>query len=264
MREHTFGACVMGEPDVGQIEQCLMVVLNKERREAVGYAIAIVLCTPAFVALASFTICIVIGYVFMQFRDNYDIDAAGLYTGFIVFLAYMIVFVLRYSNPPEEPHQFNKNWIIAVALFLLLLFLTYSTELLEQNPVFFGLMFTGIGFLILGLTGRVYMDMPMIDFTKQDDTFWGFILAISGFIAMAYGELFSSSWLWIPPKPDEVRVGAWILHKLVVEKSWRIDNRRGHGRALNYLLRLKLAKVNEDKLEITEKGLDLIRKENKL
>ena len=125
-------------------------------------------------------------------------------------------------------------------------------------------MFAGIGFLILGLTGRVYMDMPVMDFTGRENPIFAFILAMSGFIAMAYGELFSSSWLWIPPKPDEVRVGAWILHKLAAEKSWRIDNRREHGRALNFLVRLKLAKINDNKLEISEKGLDLIRKENRL
>ena len=107
----------MGEPDVGQIEQRLAAVLDKERREAIKYAIATVLCTPAFVALASFTILLVICYVFG--RSDYNVDALGLYTGFIIFLAYMIVFVLRYSNPPEEPHQFNKNWIIAVALFFI-------------------------------------------------------------------------------------------------------------------------------------------------
>jgi hypothetical protein len=98
MREHPFGACVMGEPDVGQIEQRLVTVLDKERREAIKYTIATVLCTPAFVALASFTICLVTGCVFLQSRDNYNMNVTDLYTGFIVFLAYMIVFVLRYSK----------------------------------------------------------------------------------------------------------------------------------------------------------------------
>ena len=38
----------MNEPDIGHVEQRLAVVLQKERREAIGYTVLTVLCIPAF------------------------------------------------------------------------------------------------------------------------------------------------------------------------------------------------------------------------
>jgi len=37
----------MNEPDIGQVETRLSVVLKKERREAIGYTVSTVLCAPA-------------------------------------------------------------------------------------------------------------------------------------------------------------------------------------------------------------------------
>lgn len=251
----------MDETELSQIEQRLGEVLDKERREAIRYAIMTVLCTPVFIILACVIIFFITGYIFKF--SNYDMNAKDLYLGFIVFIAYMIVFVLRYSNPPDEPHEFNERWFIAVVLFIILLLLTYSTELLEQSPVFFGFMFAGISFFILGLLGKVYLDIPINEYDEKENPIYSFVLVTTGFIAMAYGELFSSSWLWKPPKPEEIRIGAWMLRKLESEKTWRLDNRRNHGRTLNFLLRLKLVKITDGSLELTEKGSALTVKKMK-
>lgn len=93
----------MDKPDIRQVERCLVVVLKKKRREAIGYTVLTVLCTPTFVVLASLVALVLLGGV-MRYAD-YDVDARGIYTGINVFLAYMMVFVLRYSNPPDEPHR---------------------------------------------------------------------------------------------------------------------------------------------------------------
>ncbi len=250
---------MMDEDDLSQIEPRLAEVLHKERREAIRYAIVIVICTPFFAALASFVVVAVLSYIFyFNHFDFYHIDATSFYTCLNGFLAFMVVFILRYTFLPDEPNQFNIYWIISTVIFFLLLFLTYGTELKERLPGGFGFIYTGIGFSILGLLGKAYLDIPVTEYDERANPFYAFILAMTGFIAMAYGELFSSSWLWVPPKPDEIRIGAWILRKLATEKAMRLHNYREHGRALNFLLRLKLVKITEGTLETTEKGSVLI------
>jgi peptidoglycan/LPS O-acetylase OafA/YrhL len=152
----------MNEPDVGQVEQRLAAVMKKERREAIGYTVIIVLCTPAFV-LASLLGMIILFYVLGHPR--YDIDALGIYTGINIFLALMLGFVLKRSNPPERPHEFDKTWLVGVIVFLFLLVLTYVTSLRVQFPLFFGILYGLLGFLVLGLLGQVQMNKPVTDDT---------------------------------------------------------------------------------------------------
>ncbi|HUV66094.1 MAG TPA: hypothetical protein VMW24_19525, partial [Sedimentisphaerales bacterium] len=69
----------MNGPDIGQVEQRLVAVISKERQKAIRQTLLIVLCTPAFVALASLMALFVLVY-FLRFADS-DIDARGIYTG---------------------------------------------------------------------------------------------------------------------------------------------------------------------------------------
>jgi hypothetical protein len=54
-------------------------MISEERREAIGYTLLTVLCTPVFVLLASLVALLILAYV-LHFAD-YDIDARGIYTG---------------------------------------------------------------------------------------------------------------------------------------------------------------------------------------
>ena len=241
---------------MGQVEQRLAAVLEKERREAIGYTVLTVLCTPAFVALASLTMFLVFAHVFQYKRDS--LDPSSVYMGLNFFLAYMLVFVLRQSNPPDEPHEFDKMWLAGVVVFLVLLILTYATPLREALPVFFGIVCTIMSFSVLGLLGRVQMPSPPTEDFEHRNFVVLLVLAVSGFIVMSYGEITRSSWLWFPPKPDEVRLGAWILCKLAAEKTGSLDSRAVQGRVLSVLSRLKLVQVKEDKLTLTSKGWTLL------
>jgi hypothetical protein len=242
--------------DLQEVEKRLVGILEKERREAIGYTVLTILCTPAFVAMASVVIFIVFAYVFQQ--GIYKPDALAIYTGINIFLAYMIVFVLRQSNPPEEPHQFDKGWLAGVGLFLILLILTYVSGLREWLPVSFGIVYTILGFLVLGLLGSVQMKKPVVEDTGRHNVFMSLVLAVSGFIAMSYGEIMFSSWLWFPPKPDEVKLCAWILCKLAEEKTWSLSNRAEYERIVRILTRLKFILITENKIELTAKGLDFV------
>jgi len=246
----------MKGPDLQEVENRLAVVLEKERREAIGYTVLTILCTPAFVAMASVVIFIVFAYVFQQGR--YKPDALAIYTGINIFLAYMIVFVLRQSNPPEKPHEFDKGWLAGVGLFLILLILTYVSGLREWLPVSFGIVYTILGFLVLGLLGSVQMKKPVVEGTSRHNAFMSLVLAVSGFIAMSYGEIMFSSWLWFPPKPDEVKLCAWILCKLAEEKTWTFSDRSEYERIVRILARLKFIRITENKIELTAKGLDFV------
>jgi hypothetical protein len=246
----------MKEPDIKRVEQRLEAVLDKARREAITYTVLTVLCTPAFVAIASVVAWLLLAHIFMW--GHWDGGASSMYMGINIFLAYMVVFVLRYSNPPEQPHEFDKRWLVAVGVFLFLLILTYATGFREQFPVFFGIVYAVMGFLVLGLLGHVQMNRPVTEDFEREHFFVSLLLAVSNFIVMSYGEITHGSWLWIPPKPDEVRVCAWILCKLAVEESWPLDSGTERRRLLGILARLKLVEVTEHRLKLTVKGLDFV------
>jgi len=246
----------MNEPDLQEVEKRLVAVLEKERRKAIGYTVLTILCTPAFVAMVSVVIFLVFVDVFRQ--TDYDMESSAIYMGFNIFLAYMIVFVLRQTNPPEEPHEFDKGWLAGVGLFLILLMLTYVSGLREWLPVFFGIVYAIFGFLILGLLGQVQTNRPVVEDTSRHNVFMSLVLAVSGFIVMSYGEIMFSSWLWFPPKPDEVKLCAWILCKLAEERNWTLSNRAEYERIVRILARLKCVKITENKLQLTTKGLDFV------
>jgi hypothetical protein len=247
----------MTELDIAQVEQRLAVVISDSRRKAIGYTVLTVLCTPAFLLLASLLFLLVLAYVF-RFVD-YDVDARGLYMGINIFLAGMIILVLKASNPPEDPHDFDKTWLAAVIVFILPLFLTHATGLPERIPVLYAIIYSVLAFVVLGLLGRVQMEQPARDPTSGENAFLSFILALSGFIAMSYGEITRGSWLWFPPKPEEVRLGAWLLCKLAIEKTMPLDAQSVPKRILNMLVRLKLVRVMDRKLRLTLKGQDFVR-----
>ena len=254
----------MDEPDISQIEKRLSEILYKERREAIGYALLTVLGTPGVVVIGGLIFLMILGYIFYGVDSDYlyRMDIIGLYTLLNVFLASMIVIILKHTFSPQDEYEFNIVWLVAVVIFLLLLFLTYATKLPERFPDGFAILYAVTGFFILGLLGRVYLDLPLAEYDNKDHPFYAFILAVTGFIAASYGELFSGSWLWIPPKPDEVRVCAWIICKLALEEKMPIHHSdSAQKRFLHILSRLKLVQVKENILELTPKGRDLVFKE---
>lgn len=246
----------MSELEITQVEKRLEEVINQKRRKAISYTVLTVLCTPAFVLLGSLVILFVLIYVF-QFTD-YNVTVRGLYTGVNIFLAGMIILVLRCSNPPENPHDFDKAWLAAVIVFLLPLLLTHATDLPERIPVLFAIVYSLLAFVVLGLLGHVRMEPPIREETGGGIMFQSFILALSSFIASSYGEILYNSWLWFGLKPEEVRLGAWILCQLGIEKNMPLDSQSVPRRILNMLIRLKLVRVKDRKLRLTMKGRDFM------
>lgn len=246
----------MSELDIRQVEQRLAEIIRVERREAISYTVLTILCTPAFVLMGSIVIFFVMAHIFRIGR--YNIDARGLYTGFNIFLAGMLILVLRSSNPPEDPREFDKAWLSAVVVFLLPLLLTHATGLPERFPILYAIVYIILSLVVLGLLGRVQMEQPEKDETSHIGAFLSGFLALFGFIADSYGEITRNSWLWFPPKPEEIRLGAWLLCKLKVEKTMPFDAHLVPRRILNMLSRLKLVQVTDRKLKLTFKGQDFM------
>ena len=244
------------QPEMGQVEKRLAVVLEKERRDAIGYAVLTVLCTPFFVVLMSLAVMLMIAVIFQH--ADYDMNAKTFYTCINMFLGSMAVFVMRCSNPPENPHEFDLTWLAGVGVLLGLLFVTYATPFLDKAPCLFAAFYTIVGFLILALFGRVYMKIPVTQDAGSEDMYRSLPLVIFGFVAMAYGEIASSSWLWIPADEDKIRIAAWILCKLALEGSWPLDSRSADRPILDLLFRLKYIQVKDDKLQLTLKGQDFV------
>ena len=247
----------MKEFDYKEVEKRLAVSIGKQRKEVIGYTVLTLLCTPVFVVIASVMVFLIFAFLF---RQNYEffLSASAIYTGLNIFLASMIMFVLRYSNPPEEPHEFDLGWLAGVVLFIALLIFTYVTNYQQELPVFFGIVYTVTGFLILGLLGSAYMNNPVPEESNAENAFLSLLLLVSAFIAMSYGEITRGSWLFFPPKPDEIRICAWILCKLAMENTWRLGNRTEERRVLSILARLKLVKMTQNKLRLTPKGRDFV------
>ncbi len=252
----------MSGPDIGQVAERLAAVIGKERRAAISYTLLTVLCTPAFVVLGSLVILFIMAHIFRI--AHYNIDARGLYTGFNIFLAGILILMLRYSNSREAPREFDKMWLAAVIVFLLLLFLTHATSLPERIPIQYAVVYTILCLVVLGLLGRVQMEQPERDETSGVGAFLSVFLALFGFIADSYGEITRGSWLWFPPKPDELRLGAWVLCKLAVERTTPLEARSVPRRILNMLSRLKLVQVTDRKLKLTLKGQDLVTADSEI
>jgi len=246
----------MNEPDIAQVKQRLAAIIDKERREAIAYSVLTVLSTPVFVMFASVLALLLLCFIVRAAR--YHIDAKGVYTCFNVFLAWMLVFVLRWSNPPEEPHKFDKTWLAGVGVFLFLIIMTYGTSLLETRSTLFGILYAGLGFLVLGLTGHSYMNKSLTNDTGQGVPHASLTLLIPGFVAMAYGEMTQGSWLWIPPDESQIHLAAWFLCKLAVEPDSAISRQSVPQRTLRLLSRLKLIRATQHHAVITSKGLDLV------
>ena len=235
----------------------MAAALEKERRDAVTYTILTVLCTPAFVALASLLVVVLLCEIFRH--GDYDLDALGVYTGMAVFLASMIVFVLANSTDSLARFELNGMWLAAVAVFVVLLVLTFGTPVQERSPVFFAVVYAALGFMVLGFLGQVQLPYPRADDADPQRSLRAVVYAAASFIVAAYGEIFRNSWLWVPPKPFEVRVGARVLCRLIDAPTDPLHPSAVAGRVATLLGKLKLVQTTDGGLLISPKGLDFVR-----
>jgi hypothetical protein len=266
----------MEQPDIESVTRSLQVVLQKERREALVYTLLTVLCTPAFVAIASLVIACAAVYFLRRSIGPID-RAMAMYTGVIIFLAWAIASVP--VNAQRSPTGFaaDRTWRAGVAVFLVLLVITYATPLHEHHPLLFGAAYVALSLLALGLAGQTQLNHPppdvlrdypapeilrhysRPDILRQAPRIEGFPLAVAGFVVAAYGELLSASWLWVPPKPHEVRLAARVLCRLAAESDRPLAPDTAGDRVVRLLFRLRLIEVAQRQLRLTPKGLDFLR-----
>ncbi len=176
----------------------------------------------------------------------------------------MAIIVFRRANQRENPSQFDVTWLLGMGTLLLLFYVTYATSLLEKMPGAFAIVYTVSSLLILVLFGRAYVKIPITQDSGREapNRSSSLTLEIFGFVALAYGEIASSSWLWFPPDEDNIRVAAWILCKLALEENWPLDSQSADRPILNLLFRLKYIQVKDAKLQLTHKGYEFITAAN--
>ncbi len=249
----------MNEPDVDVVQRRLAQVLEQERREAMGYVVLTVLLTPAFVVVAALIVSGIAGYIWLKDGTAFDLDPVTFYTTVNVFLAYVIASVPFSGGREARQMQFDRTWIAGTATFVVLLVATYGTPLVERHPVPLALAYGVGGFAILGCMGHSFYADRSAEVPERDPDPLTPLLAVSGFIVAAYGELTRSSWLWQAPEDDEVRIGAWVLCKLASEMSGPCWDEPGHRRIVGLLRRLELVQEADDRLVLTAKGQDFIR-----
>ena len=245
----------VNEPEMREVKRRLVAALKKERRDAIGYAVLTVLSTPVFVVMISLPLMFVMALALRTVR--YGIGGpTSFYTCINVFLGFMAIIVFRRANNRENPRQFDVTWLVGVGGLLLLLYVTHATSLLEKMPGAFAIVYTGTSLLILGLFGRAYVKIPITQNVGREDPNRSFSLTLEifGFVALAFGEIASGSWLWFPPDEDKIRVAAWILCKLALTESWPLDSQSADRPILDLLFRLKYIQVKDEKLQLTLKG----------
>ncbi len=226
----------MEQPDIEGVTRDLEAVLQKERREALVYTLLTVLCTPAFVAVASLVIACAALY-FLR-RSIWPIDCAmAMYTGVIIFLAWAIASVP--ANAQRSPTGFepDRTWLAG------------QTQLNHPPP----------DVLRHYPPPDILRHYPRLDVLRQEPRIEGFPPAVAGFVVAAYGELLSASWLWVPPKPHEVRIAARVLCRLAVESDRPLGADAVENRVVRLLFRLRLIEVAQQQLRLAPKGLDLLR-----
>jgi hypothetical protein len=249
----------MSGADINQIEKRLSEVLQKERKEAIEYAVFIILCTPFFVAVAGFLVLLILLPILRY--ASYDLTLVDLFTSLNCFLALILGVTIRYANISEDSYRFDKEWIAAVLIFFCQLYITYRSGLIDSYLVGFVVIYTVFGFLVLGLSGYIIMlKKPFIeDRDNENNTpLASFVLLVAGFIATTYGEIISKSWLWSLPAQDKIKSSAWILNKLALEEEMSFNNNNVENPTLFILSRLKLIECKEDKLLLTQKGQELV------
>jgi hypothetical protein len=133
---------------------------------------------------------------------------------------------------------------------------------MEKNPLLFGIVYTCTAFLVTGFYGRVFMKVPVAVDYSDENPFKQFGLLVFGYIAMSYGEVATSSWLWFPPDDDDISVAALILFKLSADEDGCIEVRSADRRILNLLSCLKLIRIRNIELQLTLKGQDFIEAAN--
>jgi len=245
----------MGQVDTDRIERHLRALLDKERREALAYAVLTVLGMPAFIVIASFLVGL---FVLAKIPASWN-SATAIYIGFTGFLAYTITFVLTGGGFPFRLETPDPLCLVAAGFGIVLFLLTFLTPIREWVPVAFGVFYAVGAFVILGLLGRAWMKRPIDDNFNTQDLHCGLVAAVSGFVVLAYGEVLHSSWLWMPPKDEEIRLGAWLLDKLAADPDTALGSEAVKHRIFDLLVRLKLVGVTEGGGALTAKGLDFIR-----
>ena len=246
----------LNQPEMRQVEKRLAEVVERERRGAIWFTVLTVLCTPFLVLLAGF---VALGLVcFIADQADYEISIKGIYTCVNLFLAGLVGFVSRYSDPRDREFELDPTLLAGVVVLLALLYLTYFTSLMDSRPRLFGVVYTCVAFLVTGLLGHVYMKVPVaVDFTDENP-FKLIGLAVFGYIAMSYGQIVTGSWLWFPPDANEICVAAWILCKLAADEDGSFEVRSAEKRILNLLSRLKLIQIRGSELQLTLRGQDFV------
>jgi hypothetical protein len=244
----------MNDLDVDRVTRHLEAVLTKERRQAMTYTVATVLCTPAFVVVGALFAALTAVYI----EYPADLGTLAFYTVLNAFLAYMVAGTIK-NAASSEGVGFDRMWIIGAVLFVVLLILTYATSLPQYQPALFGVTYAIVGFLILGFVSQMLPPDAADPNGDPDGVRVGFALAIPGLITSAYRELLSASWLWFPPTPGEIRIAAMVLCRLAAEPDWPLNADIVEKPIVTLLSRLKLVQVEDQHLRLTPKGLDFVQ-----
>jgi hypothetical protein len=252
------------------------------RRDAVIYAILVVVLSPVAVVIFLLTLLFALALVDLPF-----VDYLGYRVSFITGVNLCLAFMgSSYFLRPKAQYQQKPSdgfWLLtAGCLFCIILALSYFTTLAANHPAWFWSLYLMLALVMLGCIGHAYephddyylgwtagpllMDDP---FTIRDDIDraligLGFLVFISQLILESYGAIFGNRWLWRGMQESELAVSAALLQGLAVQDaSGAISRIQGMSKesaadVVRALVKLDLVVIEKGRPKLSRKGREFL------
>ena len=260
-------------PGVLEIREKLIATVAAERREILLFSALTILLTPAFIAVSAFVLLLAVHDTSAR---NVLWDDATLVHATACFLGYAVLG--SFVRPAAQPGWSWRDgvWLLAgLALFGLILYVSYAKPLRQENPRLYWPLVVGSALLMLGLLGRGYVprdhyyvrpgewtltDSPVERHAERADFWLGFAVAFPRLLLGSYGNIFGSGWLWLGMSDRGLRTAAEVLYALgshelrTAEQKLRSLPAAEGGRVVRWLLRLNFVRNEDGRIGLTSQG----------
>lgn len=252
------------------------------RRDAVIYAVLVVVLSPVAVAIFILTLLFTLALVDLPFVDYLGYRVSFI-TGVNLCLAFMGASYFLRPKAQYQQKASDSSWLLtAGSLFCVILALCYITPLAASHPAWFWSLYLMLTLVMLGCIGHAYEPHDdyylgwtggplLIDdpFTIRDDIDrahigLGFLVVIAQVMLESYGAIFGSRWLWRGMQESELAVSAALLQGLAVQDaSGVISQIQGMSKEsaadiVRALVKLELVVIEKGRPKLSRKGREFV------
>jgi len=277
MVESTFG-----RPD--EIGWRLQAAIRDERRDSLNFSVLTILLTPFFIFVVIAVILLCVAIISAGPGDRLMASMKSqvrLATGANIVLAY--IFAAYFVAPKPGTRLTSKDlvWIGgSVAVFALLLYLSYATTWPDQRPGRFWGTYAILAPAMLALLGTAFMpkdpyylgwyesigrdttgDEAISESVSDTLRFAAFLPAL---VLECYGQIFGSYWLWRHLDDNEIRLMTETLVSLEsgatreAQDRLRQAPRSSSADVMRWLHKLRFVRPEKGALRLTTEGSNFV------